>query len=82
MSIQAGELKRVAEKVLSMLGIIDYSDLQLTYALRAEGKWKVTFAYEPYHHRFSTAVIRKIASFALDARSGEIEGMWLDRSWK
>lgn len=82
MSIQAGELKRIAEKVLSMLGVTDYSDLQLTYALKAEGKWKVTFAYEPYHHRFSTAVIRKIGSFAVDAKSGEIEGMWLDRSWK
>lgn len=82
MSIQAGELRRIAEKVLSMLGVIDYSDLQLTYALRAEGKWKVTFAYEPYHHRFSTGVIRKIGSFAVDATSGEIDGMWLDRSWK
>lgn len=82
MSIQAGELKRIAEKVLSMLGVTDYSDLQLTYALKIEGKWKVTFAYEPYHHRFSTAVIRKIGSFAVDAKSGEIEGMWLDRSWK
>lgn len=82
MSIQAGELKTIANKVLSMLGVIDYSDLQLTYALKADGKWKVTFAYEPYHHRFSTAVIRKIGSFAADARSGDIEGMWLDRSWK
>ena len=82
MSIQAGELKTVAEKVLSMLGVIDYSDLQLTYALRDGGKWKVTFAYEPYHHRFSTGVIRKMGSFAADAKSGEVEGMWLDRSWK
>jgi hypothetical protein len=82
MSIQAGELQRIAERVLFMLGVIDYSDLQLTYALRTEGKWKVTFAYEPYHHRFSTGVIRKIASFAVDARSGEVEGMWSDRSWK
>ena len=82
MSIQAGELKTAAEKVLSMLGVIDYSDVQLTYALKADGKWKVTFAYEPYHHRFSPAVIRKVGSFAADVKSGEIEGMWLDRSWK
>jgi hypothetical protein len=82
MSIQAGELKSMAEKVLSILGVTDYSELQLTYALKAEGKWKVTFAYEPYHRAFSSGVIRKIGSFAVDVKSGEIEGMWLDRSWK
>ena len=82
MSIQAGELKSMAEKVLSILGVTDYSELQLTYALKAEGKWKVTFAYEPYHRAFSSSVIRKIGSFAVDVKSGEIEGMWLDRSWK
>jgi hypothetical protein len=77
MSIQAGELKRIAEKVLDMLGVMDYSKLQLTYALKNEGKWKVSFVYE--HYRSS---IRKLCSFAADAESGEIEGMWLDRSWK
>jgi hypothetical protein len=82
MSIEAGELRRIAERVLSMLGVTDYSHLELTYALRGEGKWKVTFAYEPYHHRFSTGAVRKIGSFAVDVKNGEVEGMWLDRSWK
>ena len=82
MSVQAEELKRIAENVLGMLGVIDYSELQLTYALKTEGKWKVSFAYEPYRRAFSSGVIRKIGSFAVDADSGEIEGMWLDRSWK
>jgi hypothetical protein len=82
MSVQAEELKRIAEKVLHISGVTDYSELQLTYALKTEGKWKVTFAYEPYHRAFSSGVIRKIGSFAVDAESGEIEGMWLDRSWK
>jgi hypothetical protein len=77
MSVQAGELKRIAEKVLDMLGVMDYSKLQLTYALKTEGKWKVSFVYEFYR-----SSIRKIGSFAVDVESGEIEGMWLDRTWK
>jgi hypothetical protein len=82
MSVQAEELKRIAVKVLDMLGVIDYSELQLIYALKTDGKWKVSFAYEPYHPRFSSGVVRKIGSFSVDAKSEEIEGMWLDRSWK
>lgn len=77
MSVQAEELRRIAEKVLDMLGVMDYSKLQLTYALKTEEKWKVSFMYEFYR-----SSIRKICSFVADAESGEIEGMWLDRSWK
>jgi hypothetical protein len=82
MSVQAGDLVRIAQKVLDMLGVTDYSELQLTYALKTEGKWKVSFEYEPYHRRFSSGVTRRIGSFAVDEESGEIEGMWLDKSWK
>lgn len=82
MSVQAGDLVRIAQKVLDIVGVTDYSELQLTYALKTEGKWKVSFEYEPYHRRFSSAVTRKIGSFAVDEESGEIEGMWLDKSWK
>jgi len=81
MSIRADELKKVAEKVLHMLGVTDYSELQLTYTLKTEGKWKVNFEYEQ-PGGFARATVRKIGSFAVDAKSGEIEGMWLDRSWK
>jgi hypothetical protein len=81
MSIRAEELKRIAEKVLNMLGVTDYSDLQLTYTLKAEGKWKVSFEYDQ-SGGFAKAAIKKIGAFAVDAKSGEIEGMWLDRSWK
>ncbi len=77
MSVQAEELKRIAEKVLYILGVMDYSELQLTYALKTEGKWKVSFAYDQ-----SRRAIRRLGSFAVDAESEEIEGMWLDRSWK
>jgi hypothetical protein len=79
MSVQAEELKRIAEKVLHILGVLDYSGLQLTYALKTEGKWKVSFAYD---YSRSRSAIRKIGSFAVDEETGEIEGMWLDRSWK
>ena len=82
MSIEAEELRRIAEYVLDMLGVMYYSELQLTYALKTTGKWKVSFAYEPYHRRFNSGVIRKIGSFVVDEESGEIEGMWLDRAWK
>jgi hypothetical protein len=77
MSIQAGDLKRIAERVLDMLGVTDYSKLQVIYALKTEGKWKVSFMYEFYR-----SSIRKICSFVTDVESGEIQGMWLDRSWK
>jgi len=77
MSVQAEELKRIAEKVLYLLGVMDYSELQLTYALKTDGKWKVSFEYDHAHR-----AIRKIGSFVVDAESEEIEGMWLDRSWK
>jgi hypothetical protein len=79
MSVQAEELKRIAEKVLHILGVTDYSGLQLTYALKTEGKWKVSFEYEYSHSR---SAIRKIGSFTVDEESEEIEGMWLDRAWK
>ncbi len=81
MVVRAQELETIAEKVLHLLGVMDYSDLQLTYALKAEGKWKVSFEYD-HSGGFARAAIRKIGSFAVDAKSGEIEGMWLDRSWK
>jgi hypothetical protein len=81
MSVQAEELKRIARKVLDMLGVVDYSTLQLIYALRAEGKWKATFEYG-YPRGFAGASVRKIGSFVVDAENGEIEGMWLDRAWK
>jgi hypothetical protein len=78
MSVQAEDLIRIAQKVLDISGVIEYSELQITYALKAEGKWKVSFAYDSN----GRSAIRKIGSFAVDVRSEEIEGMWLDRSWK
>jgi hypothetical protein len=81
MSVQAEELKRIAEKVLHILGVTDYSEVQLIYALKTEGKWKVSFEYG-HSGGFARAAIRKIGSFAVDEETGEIEGMWLDRSWK
>jgi len=79
MSVQAEELKGIARQVLDILGVIDYSEVQLTYALKTEGKWKVSFEYE-YSYGHSTS--RKIVSFTADVKNGDIEGMWLDRSWR
>jgi hypothetical protein len=81
MSVQVEDLIRIAQKVLDIAGVMDYSKLQLTYALKTTGEWKVSFAYE-CSHGFMSSGIRKIGSFAVDEESEEIEGMWLDRSWK
>jgi len=81
MTIHVGELTRIAQGVLDTLGVTDYSELKITYALKTEGKWKVSFEYG-HSGGFAKAPIRKIGSFAVDAKSGDIEGMWLDRSWK
>jgi len=78
MSVQAEDLITVAREVLDILGVVDYSELQLTYAVKAEGKWKVSFEYDSR----SRSAVRKIGSFLVDAKSGDIEGMWLDRAWK
>jgi hypothetical protein len=81
MSVQIEDLRGIAQKVLDILGVIDYSRLQLTDARKTEGKWRVTFEYE-HPHGFASSAIRKVASFVVDAKSEEIEGMWLDRAWK
>ncbi len=81
MAVRAQELEKLAEKVLLLLGVTDYSELKLTHAQKAEGKWKVSFEYD-YSGGFARSAIRKIGSFAVDAKTGEIEGMWLDRAWK
>jgi len=78
MSVQAEDLIRIAQRVLAIVGIIDYAELKLTYALKTNGKWKVSFAYDAYVRN----AINKIVSFTVDEKSGEIEGVWLDRSWK
>jgi len=81
MAVRAQELEKLAEKVLLLLGVTDYSELKLTYAQKAEGKWKVSFEYD-HSGGFAKSAIRKIGSFAVDAKTGDIEGMWLDRAWK
>jgi hypothetical protein len=81
MVVRAQELEKIAEKVLFSLAVTDYSELKITYAVKAEGKWKVSFEYDR-SSGFAKAALRKIGSFAVDAKTGDIEGMWLDRSWK
>jgi len=81
MAVQVGELKRIAQKVLDISNVVDYRELRITYAQKTEGKWKVSFEYE-HSGGFASGGIKKIGSFIADVRSGEIEGMWLDRSWK
>ena len=81
MVVRAQELEKMAEKVLFSLGVEDYSELKLTHAVKAEGKWKVSFEYD-LSAGFAKAAIRKIGSFVVDAKTGDIEGMWLDRAWK
>ena len=80
MSVEPKELVKISEKVLAIMNVPQASNLQLTHAAKAEGKWKVSFAYDLPH--FVGSGVKKIGSFQIDAESGEIEGMWLDRCWK
>jgi len=80
MSVQPKELTKTAEKVLVIMNVSQASNLQLTYAVKAEGKWRASFAYELPH--FVGSGVKKTGSFLIDEESGEIEGMWLDRCWK
>ena len=77
MSIQPTELREIARKVLNLMGVTRYSDLELTYVLKDEDKWNISFSYSP-----SMSFAKKVGSFKINAESGEIEGMWLDRTWK
>jgi len=81
MVVRAQELEKIAEKVLFSLGVEDYAELKLTHAAKAEGNWKVSFEYD-HSAGFAKAAVRKIGSFVVDAKNGDIEGMWLDRAWK
>ena len=76
MSVQPEDLRGKAERVLNLLGVKGYSRLELTYALKTQGSWRVNFSYEP-----SDTFYKKLVSFQVNAVSGEIEGMWLDRVW-
>ena len=75
--MQAEELIEIARKVLRLMGVTDYGGLELTYVLKTESAWKVSFTYIP-----SMSFVTKTGSFRVNAESGEIEGMWLDRTWK
>jgi len=79
MTVRAEDLIGIAERVLRNSGVLDYRDLQVTYAVKSEGKWKVSFEFDCSHSR---SAIKRIGSFAVDAKSEELEGMWLDRSWR
>jgi hypothetical protein len=80
MSVEPKELAKIAEKVLADMNVPEASKLQLTYALKTEGKWKVSFCYELPH--FVGGGAKKMGSFLVDDELGDIEGMWLDRCWK
>lgn len=77
MSVQPEELINITRRVLSLLGVKSYSELQITYAFKEESSWRVSFSYTP-----SMSFTRKGGSFAVNTQTGEIEGMWLDRTWK
>ncbi len=77
MSIEAEDLLGVAEEVLELLGVKNYTDLQLIGAFQSGDLWKVTFSYIP-----SISFVRKTGCFSVNTDTEEIAGMWLDRVWK
>lgn len=76
MTVQPEELLEIANRVLKLLNVKGYSKLELMYVMKVQDVWRISFTYEPY-----SSVIKKAGSFKVNAESGEIEGMWLNRVW-
>jgi len=77
MKVESYDLVNVAKNVLIQLGITDYRDVKLTYVLKEGNEWKVNFSYWKGIDFFQS-----VSSFAVNAQTGEITGMWVDRVWK
>lgn len=77
MKVESHNLLDIAKNVLIQAGIHEYRDVKLTYASKVGIEWRVNFSYWKGLDFFQT-----VSSFAVDAETGEIRGIWLDRVWK
>ena len=77
MSIEPEQLVEFSKQVLSLMGVTECYSVNLTYAFKIEGIWKVNFSYQKQYGSYEQS-----GSYAIDAENGEIKGMWLDRVWK
>ena len=77
MKVESQNLLDIAKNVLVQVGIHEYRDINLTYASKTSNEWRVNFSYFKGLDFF-----QKVSSFAVDAETGEIRGLWLDRTWK
>lgn len=74
-NISFDELKGfVAKHLATALGI---SNFDITYAelLEEKGLWDVNVEYE------TESQFRTIIALSVDAKTGEVKGLWKDRSW-
>ena len=77
MKVESHDLINIAKNVLIQLGVTDSRDVKLTYAFKDGDIWKVNFSYYKQYDFFQS-----LSSFAVDAETGEILGIWVDRTWK
>ena len=77
MSVQPEELVNIAKRVLKLMGVTGFTEVELTYAMKVDNEWKVNFKYTT-----TFGLYRSTGSFKAGAETGEIKGMWLDRTWK
>lgn len=77
MSVEPNQLLGIAQQVLGLMGVYDYTGLQLTYAIKDEDEWRVNVSFTR-----RGALVKSVACFSVSAESKEITGMYLDRTWK
>ena len=77
MTVQGSELLGIARNVLSQMGISAPMDLKITLAEQKLDEWLVNLSY-----RTGVDWYGKHACFKVNIESGEITGMWLDRTWQ
>lgn len=77
MKVESHNLIDVAKKALIQMGILDYKDVELTYAFKVGNRWRANFSY----YR-GADFYKRVSSFLVDAETGEIIGVWTDRIWR
>lgn len=77
MTIERNQLLDITKTVLNELGITSPIGIELTYAQKVKGAWRVSFNYTS-----QMSWSKSTGCFAVDAASGEITFSVLDRAWK
>lgn len=77
MKVEQYQLLDITKSALREMGISDYKDLELTYRLKVNNEWRVNFSF-----RRGYSGSKEIGCLAVDAETGEIRFVGLDRKWQ